>query len=52
MCKGDSVSVFADVEGKCRKGSMKPLDGRVVHVGNGIAEMSRQTLFCSKEPPR
>ena len=49
---GDNVSVYADVDGTCRKGLVKPFDGRVIYVGNGIAEMSRNTLFRSDEPPR
>ena len=52
MEAGDRVSVYADVDGTCRKGLLKPFDGRVVYVGNGVAEMSRSELFSSDEPPR
>lgn len=52
MQAGDSVSVYADVDGKCRKGLIKPFDGRVVFVGNGVAEISRNSLFCSEELPK
>ena len=52
MKDGDCVSVYADVEGKCRKGLTKPFEGNVVFVGNGIARISRTDLFCSDEPPR
>ena len=41
---GNEVSVFSDVRGKCLKGSTM-FDGEVLHVGNGVAKMSRQDLF-------
>ena len=41
---GDVVSVFSDVRGKCLKGSTA-YDGEVLHVGNGVAKMTRQDLF-------
>ena len=48
MQDGDSVSVYADVDGKCRKGLVKPYDGRTVYLGNGIARASRHAIFVTK----
>ncbi|KAI0227029.1 tRNA (cytosine(72)-C(5))-methyltransferase NSUN6 [Lamellibrachia satsuma] len=52
MCQGDKVSVYADVEGGCKRGFVKQFDGATVFVGNGIAEISRQHLFCTTEKIR
>ena len=49
MEQGQPVSVFADVEGKCRRGLVKPFDGCKVFVGNGIALMSRKQLFAGSD---
>ena len=52
MCQGDNVSVYADVEGGCKRGFVKQFDGATVFVGNGIAEISRHHLFCTTEKIR
>lgn len=46
---GDTVSVYADLEGKCRKGLTKHYNGKRVFLGNGIAVLARKDLFCSQE---
>jgi len=45
--RGDKVSIYVDVEGRCRKGLVKRFDGVRLHVGNGRAEVSRRELFVS-----
>lgn len=47
MKVGDDVSVFADIEGTCRKGFTKCFTGKKVFVGNGIAKVSREEIFSS-----
>jgi len=49
---GDKVSVFVDVEGRCRKGRVKPFDGVKLHIGNGRAELSRHDVFVSNSQTR
>jgi len=39
------VSVYVDVEGRCRRGLVKRFDGVKLHVGNGYAEVSRHDVF-------
>ncbi|XP_065175827.1 tRNA (cytosine(72)-C(5))-methyltransferase NSUN6-like isoform X2 [Sycon ciliatum] len=48
--KGDTVSVYADVNGLCRRGLTKPFDGAVQYVGNGRADISRYALFHTEQP--
>jgi len=43
--RGDRVSVYIDVEGRCRKGLVKQFEGVRVYVGNGLAEVSRRDVF-------
>ena len=45
--RGDKVSVYIDVEGRCRKGLVKRFEGVRVYVGNGLAEVSRRDVFVS-----
>ncbi|XP_065649989.1 tRNA (cytosine(72)-C(5))-methyltransferase NSUN6 isoform X2 [Hydra vulgaris] len=42
---GDMVSVYADVDHKCRRGYTKVFTGRKFFIGNGQAEFNRDTLF-------
>ncbi|XP_018419683.1 PREDICTED: putative methyltransferase NSUN6 [Nanorana parkeri] len=49
MKAGDEVSVFSDIEGKCRRGALE-FDGTKVFIGNGIAELSRSDIFCTNSP--
>ncbi|XP_069504689.1 tRNA (cytosine(72)-C(5))-methyltransferase NSUN6 [Ambystoma mexicanum] len=46
MKAGDVVSVYSDVEGKCKRGAVEFL-GKKVFIGNGIAEISRKDIFNS-----
>jgi len=46
MQKGDIVSVYADLEHKCRRGLAKKFtEGKRYFLGNGIALYSRSVLF-------
>ena len=44
--RGDLVSVYADLYGKCRKGLTKPFDGQKLFLGNGISLFDRRDVFC------
>ncbi|NXF20534.1 NOP2 methyltransferase, partial [Rhodinocichla rosea] len=46
---GDLVSVYSDIEGKCKRGA-KEFDGVKVFLGNGISELSRSEIFSSSGP--
>ncbi|KAL5007716.1 hypothetical protein ScPMuIL_016522 [Solemya velum] len=45
MNENTLVSVFADVEGACRKGFVKQFTGRKIFIGNGVAKFSRDKIF-------
>ena len=47
MHKGDHVAVYSDVDGLCRKGFTQRFTDNRVFVGNGVAEIGREDLFCS-----
>ena len=47
IMKGDSVSVYADLGRKCRRGFVKTFTEPKMFVGNGISIYSRQQLFES-----
>lgn len=47
---GDSVSVYADLEGKCLRGRTQPYTGATYFVGNGVMNVSRKDIFCSNHP--
>ncbi|XP_068091686.1 tRNA (cytosine(72)-C(5))-methyltransferase NSUN6 isoform X2 [Hyperolius riggenbachi] len=49
MKAGDEVSVYSDIEGKCKRGAVE-FDGTKVFIGNGIAELSRSDIFCTVSP--
>uniref|UniRef100_A0A8C6UTJ8 NOP2/Sun RNA methyltransferase 6 n=1 Tax=Neogobius melanostomus TaxID=47308 RepID=A0A8C6UTJ8_9GOBI len=49
MKAGDVVSVFSDIDGRCTRGATS-FQGHKVFVGNGVAEMDRAAIFCTKEP--
>lgn len=51
MKAGDEVSVYSDIEGKCKRGAVE-FDGTKVFIGNGIAEVSRSDIFCTDTPIR
>ncbi|XP_067147872.1 tRNA (cytosine(72)-C(5))-methyltransferase NSUN6 isoform X3 [Apteryx mantelli] len=46
---GDLVSVYSDIEGKCKRGA-KEFGGIKVFLGNGISELSRSEIFGSNGP--
>ncbi|NWY15980.1 NOP2 methyltransferase, partial [Aphelocoma coerulescens] len=46
---GDLVSVYSDIEGKCKRGA-KEFNGVKVFLGNGISELSRSEIFSSTGP--
>ena len=52
MKAGDRVSVYADVNGKCLRGLVKPFNGEKLFVGNGIVQFSREDIYCSRDPLR
>lgn len=39
------MSVYADLDGKCKRGLVVEYEGRILFVGNGTARMSRRDLF-------
>ena len=45
LTPGDRVSIFADVDGKCKRGLVEEYEGRTLFVGNGCAKLSRRDLF-------
>ncbi|MEE6466830.1 hypothetical protein FKM82_007064 [Ascaphus truei] len=49
MKAGDEVSVYSDIEGKCKRGAKEFLETKVF-LGNGISELSRSEIFCSSHP--
>ncbi|XP_075560828.1 tRNA (cytosine(72)-C(5))-methyltransferase NSUN6 isoform X4 [Pelecanus crispus] len=49
MKAGDLVSVYSDIEGKCKKGA-KEFEGVKVFLGNGISKLSRSEIFSSSGP--
>ncbi|XP_043365341.1 tRNA (cytosine(72)-C(5))-methyltransferase NSUN6 isoform X2 [Dermochelys coriacea] len=46
MKAGDVVSVYSDIEGKCKRGAKEFLGTRLF-IGNGISELSRSEIFSS-----
>ena len=52
MNRGDVVSVYADLDGKCRQGLIKPYDGQKVFLGNGVSVLDRRDIFCSQQNVR
>ncbi|XP_063159616.1 tRNA (cytosine(72)-C(5))-methyltransferase NSUN6 [Candoia aspera] len=49
MKAGSVVSVYSDIEGKCKRGA-KEFFGNKVFIGNGISELSRSEIFTSNGP--
>uniref|UniRef100_A0A8C5RCZ6 NOP2/Sun RNA methyltransferase 6 n=1 Tax=Laticauda laticaudata TaxID=8630 RepID=A0A8C5RCZ6_LATLA len=49
MKAGSMVSVYSDIEGKCKRGA-KEFSGNKVFIGNGISELSRNEIFTSNGP--
>lgn len=48
MQVGSRVAVLADLDGKCLKGLTQVYNGRKLYVGTGVAQISREDLFCVK----
>lgn len=49
MQPGDVVSLYADLNGLCRRGLVKPFDGPKCLLGNGRACISRHDIFSSEQ---
>ncbi|GFN76215.1 ribosomal RNA small subunit methyltransferase b [Plakobranchus ocellatus] len=49
LAKGDTVSVFADLDKKCLKGLISKYQGTKLHVGNGTSQVSRSEIFGSNK---
>ena len=53
MCSGigagDTVAVYADLEGQCRKGFKEEYKERKIYVGCGEMQLSRDQIFCSAQ---
>lgn len=45
VSSGDLVSIYADLEGNCSKGSKKVYTGCKIFVGNGICTVDRSQVF-------
>lgn len=45
---GDVVSVYADLDGHCLKGTATCYSNQKLFVGNGVAHVSRSDLFNSQ----
>ncbi|KAG5866399.1 hypothetical protein JTB14_025990 [Gonioctena quinquepunctata] len=47
----DKVSIYADVDKKCKRGLQKTFEGRKLFIGNGILKMQRHQLFAENISP-
>ncbi|CAG8550333.1 1552_t:CDS:2 [Paraglomus brasilianum] len=45
--KGEEVAVMVDIDGSCKRGSLKEYKGSKIFIGNGRMEMSRAQIFQS-----
>lgn len=50
MKAGDDVQVVVDLEGKCRRGSLKPFGEKKLFVGLGKAVLGRSEIFTVQNP--
>ena len=50
MVAGNALSIYADVNGKCLKGSKLEFKGQKHFVGNGVAVMGRNEIFQENQP--
>ena len=50
MKQNDMVSVYADLDAKCRRGFTQIYTGRKFFVGNGNVVLSRKELFNDTPP--
>ena len=46
---GETVAVYADLEGQCRKGLKEEYRERKLYVGCGEMQLSRDQIFCSAQ---
>lgn len=51
MQVGDTVAIYGDVNGQCRRGYTQKFTGDRIFIGNGQALMSRVQLFVETEKP-
>lgn len=49
LAAGETVAVYADLEGQCRKGLKEEYRERKVYVGCGVMQLSRDQIFCSAQ---
>ena len=47
LCRDDYVSVYADIDGKCKRGLTVEYRNHTQYVGNGYAQLSRHELFSA-----
>lgn len=49
---GNDVSIYADLNGKCKRGFQKLYNDKKIFIGNGRAETQRYQLFGQGVKPR
>lgn len=49
---GELISVYVDLEGKCKKGTVELYKGKKEFIGNGICQFSRNGIFQGKNAPK
>jgi hypothetical protein len=49
LAAGETVAVYADLEGQCRKGLKEEYRERKLYVGCGVMQLSRDQIFCSAQ---
>ena len=52
MQVGDTVAIYGDVNGQCRRGYTQKFTGDRIFIGNGQALMNRAQLFVETGKPR
>lgn len=52
MNRGDTVAVYSDVKGLCRRGMTTRFEGERLFLGNGRAMMSRHDIMVATSSPR
>ena len=48
--QGETVAVYADLDGGCLRGRTQPYQGRRRFVGNGVMQLSRRAIFTAEQP--
>lgn len=49
LVAGETVAVYADLEGQCRRGLKEEYKERKIYVGCGEMQLSRDQIFCSAQ---